>query len=64
MNYLCHVIGGLVEVAYSRYVILSRLSDHLSTIGNHYSRVPDDLAVILAISFKYWIHDHHVVAFS
>ena len=55
-----HVVGGLVEVADARDVVLAALADDVSVVGDDDGRVPEHVAVCL-VTLQDRRDDHHVV---
>ena len=55
-----HVVGGLVEVADARDVVLAALADDVSVVGDEDGGVPEHVAVRL-VPLQDRRDDHHVV---
>ena len=55
-----HVVGGLVEVAHPRDVVLAGLADHFARVGDDDRGVPENVAVIL-VALQNGRNDDHVV---
>ena len=55
-----HVVGGLVEVADARDVVLASLADDVAVVGDNDGRIPEDVSMRF-VTFKDRRDDHHVV---
>lgn len=55
-----HVVSGLVEISYTRYVVLAGLAHHMSIVADDNSGVPEGVPMN-TVSFQDWGYDNHVV---